>query len=468
MAGENHDLGGDAAGQLANTDRLRQRKVGGTVSKASASPSPPGQRGRSDIATRDRLPSLTALRFWAALLVVTYHLTRQVGSIQPISALVYFGRSGVTFFFVLSGFVLAWTYLGTAVRLRVFLWRRFARLWPLVAVTAVLSLVAYAALGVAVSPIKALSTFLFLQAWRVDWAAGANPAAWSLSDEAFFYLLFPLLLVAATHPRARTLLWVLAGLTVPVLFLLARYGGWMDTRFDYFPPSRLVHFVVGVLCGAALRRGARIRLGLGAAAALVVAYHTALFALHLAFGSGRWIYSGSQWWSVVPFTLLIVAAAQADLDGRSTILTKSWALRLGHWSFAWYLVHEIVVRVVVRWFGRPAGLPATVLLWIGLLAVTQALAYVLYTLVEHPAERALRQWVPSRGDRNKRSGRGPDTTSQPEQLPGDMGRSSEPISPHGPLTPSAAVEDLPVSRSKPASPLGPEAGKDPGPPFDQG
>lgn len=116
---------------------------------------------RSDIATRDRLPSLTGLRFWAALLVVLYHLTTQVGTIQPVSAMVMYGRTGVTFFFVLSGFVLAWTYSGRPIPVLVFFWRRFARLWPLVAVTGVISLLAYALIGTRIHGWQAATTFVF-------------------------------------------------------------------------------------------------------------------------------------------------------------------------------------------------------------------------------------------------------------------------------------------------------------------
>ena len=328
-----------------------------------------------------------------------YHLTRQVGDVQPLSGLVYFGRSGVTFFFVLSGFVLAWTYAGTAMRLPVFLWRRFARLWPLVAVTGLLSLLSYSAIGVVVPLPRAISTFVFLQAWRTEWVAGANPASWSLSDEAFFYVLFPVLLMGAAHRRIKGVLWGLVGLTLPALFLLAWHGDWLDGRFDYFPPSRVVQFVIGVLCGVAMRRGARSPVGLGAAVLMVVGYHAGLFALHRVAGEPDWLYSGSQWWSVIPFTLLIVAAAQADVVGRHTLFGRTWSLRLGHWSFAWYLVHEIVIRVGVHWLGRPVGLPATVLLWVALLLVTQALAALLYTLVEHPAERWLRRRGPGRDGR---------------------------------------------------------------------
>ena len=65
-----------------------------------------------DISTATYLPSLTGLRFYAALLVVLYHLNSHAGRIPLVSELTRFGRTGVTFFFVLSGFVLMWSYWG--------------------------------------------------------------------------------------------------------------------------------------------------------------------------------------------------------------------------------------------------------------------------------------------------------------------------------------------------------------------
>lgn len=116
--------------------------------------------------TRDRLPSLTGLRFWAALLVVLYHLSRQVGAVPGVSDVVWYGRSGVTFFFVLSGVVLAWTYDGAGVSARVFLWRRFARIWPLLAVSVGVSVGVWWALMDRAVSVKAVgATLLLVHAW---------------------------------------------------------------------------------------------------------------------------------------------------------------------------------------------------------------------------------------------------------------------------------------------------------------
>jgi peptidoglycan/LPS O-acetylase OafA/YrhL len=60
-------------------------------------------------------------------------------------------------------------------------------------------------------------------------------------------------------------------------------------------------------------------------------------------------YQASQLLSAPVFALLVAAAARADLDGRRIGLGGAWAVRLGRWSFAWYLIHEVVIRV---WLGR--------------------------------------------------------------------------------------------------------------------
>ncbi|MEK8143204.1 hypothetical protein NKH18_16610 [Streptomyces sp. M10(2022)] len=94
---------------------------------------------------------------------------------------------------MLSGFVLAWTYDGKTVPAVVFFWRRFARIWPLMAVSVVASVAVWRVLGTDVSVRGVAATLGLVNSWLPErqYSVGGNPAAWSLSDEAWFYLLFP-------------------------------------------------------------------------------------------------------------------------------------------------------------------------------------------------------------------------------------------------------------------------------------
>lgn len=81
---------------------------------------------------RPRLPALTSLRFFAALAVVFFHLhalhiTSGQAWFHKLSSL---GYVGVSFFFVLSGFILVYTYAGHTWKASVFWRARFARIYP--------------------------------------------------------------------------------------------------------------------------------------------------------------------------------------------------------------------------------------------------------------------------------------------------------------------------------------------------
>ncbi|AWL38372.1 acyltransferase [Streptomyces sp. SM18] len=359
--------------------------------------------------TRDRLASLTGLRFWAALAVVLYHLSRQTGTLPWISDLTWYGRSGVTFFFVLSGFVLAWTYDGKTVPAAVFLWRRFARIWPLLAVSTAVSVIVWRVLGTDVSLKGVAATLGLVNSWipEREYLVGGNPAAWSLSDEAWFYLIFPVLLVLPVLRTARARRWsvaVLCAASVAVWFAgaLIAEPALRLWALDYFPVTRTLQFALGVAAGLAVKRGWRPPVGLAWAVALVVAWHVVLVPWSRAVPDTLWYspYSASHLLSAPFFALLVAAAATADLEGRRTGLSGPWMIRLGHWSFAWYLFHEIVIRALLGETGRPGTRGETAALWLVVLVVSLAVAAVAYHCVEHPLERLLRRNGPGGANRS--------------------------------------------------------------------
>ena len=157
-------------------------------------------------APRPRLPALTSLRFFAALHVVFFHflafkIVSSEGWLGQISSI---GYVGVSFFFVLSGFILVYTYAGRDTAARDFWRARFARIYPAFAFSLLLTgpFFFFAALLLNVPffawfsahlKLVVLLVPLLLQAWVPLAALAWNSVAWSLSDEAFFYLLFPFL-----------------------------------------------------------------------------------------------------------------------------------------------------------------------------------------------------------------------------------------------------------------------------------
>ncbi|CAL9286726.1 acyltransferase family protein [Streptomyces sp. SudanB182_2057] len=366
-------------------------------------------------ARRPRLDSLTGARFIAAGLVFVCHLATggffTAGTAAAdglMSATKSAGTIGVSFFFVLSGFVLTWsvrpgdTYRGV-------LRRRLVKIFPNHVVTFALALLVYAAASTPLG--TGLLNLLLLQAWSTDPTVflSVNGASWSLSCELLFYALFPLLLVVINRIGAARLWWWAAGVVAAVMVLpvvagllpadpaFPATGSWLDgvsidrLWFVYiFPLTRLLEFALGMLMARIVLSGRWIRLawpwaGLLAVAAYVLGLCTPMLYTVAAV-------------TVVPLALLIAALAVSDAAGRGTALSGGLMRRLGEASFAFYLVHGIVIAYLGEHLVAAHGPLTTtesVLVSLLALAVSLALAFALYHAVEMPAVRRFSRGRPA-------------------------------------------------------------------------
>ncbi|MBV9480654.1 MAG: acyltransferase [Acidobacteria bacterium] len=152
-----------------------------------------------------RLDALTSLRIFAALHVVLFHM--RVTGILAGGPWVYqnfagIGYIGVNFFFVLSGFILVYTYAGHSLNPRQFWQARFARIYPAYVLSLVISapffFVAVRHLNLPFFSwsknhllLACILTVCLLQSWVPQAALTWNSVSWSLSVEAFFYSVFP-------------------------------------------------------------------------------------------------------------------------------------------------------------------------------------------------------------------------------------------------------------------------------------
>lgn len=214
------------------------------------------------------LNSITGLRFFAALLVVGFHfLTPYLGGIPVLGTLISHGYVGVTLFFVLSGFIMVYVNSRRSMHYGTFAWARVARLYPLYLFSLLI------ALPFALKGAKEagwdwhwLASFaltpVLLQAW-VPQTFLWNSPAWSLSVEALWYAVFPLLLPVVLRARAAAVpamimaLWVL-GLLAPTAYHLVQPDGpaygWPTSSFwiefvKFNPLLHLPDFLIGALIG---------------------------------------------------------------------------------------------------------------------------------------------------------------------------------------------------------------------------
>ncbi len=354
-----------------------------------------------------RLPSLTGLRFVAALLVFLFHSSLGNPAITPYSgatattighAFARFGGVGVSFFFILSGFVLFWsTKPRPSAEGNPFWRRRLVKLFPNHLVTFAAAMALYA------SATNALQDWIpnafLLQAWipRFSTFFGGNIPSWSLSCELFFYLCFPLLArwIRRISP-GRLWLWAgaVAGLVicVPALAQALIHGGPMAPNFPasvyrywfvyVFPPVRMLEFVLGILMARIVLTGRWINLKLLPALLIAVAGYLVALQLPPLFGLVAA--------TVIPLALVIPAAATADLNALASPFRGRVMVRLGELSFAFYLVHAsvlIVGRTMMR--GMTYSAPVATGVLVLLFGISLALAWVLNVCVENPLMRRL-------------------------------------------------------------------------------
>jgi peptidoglycan/LPS O-acetylase OafA/YrhL len=367
-----------------------------------------------------RVDSLTGLRWWAAFAVFAFHMKNLAP--LPVERMLELGNYGVAFFFILSGFVLAWS-AAPGVGALTFYGRRFARIYPAYLAALLLAIPVFVtitddptrpwahATGVGVL----LLGVLLLQGWSREPAVlfSGNPVAWTLSVEAFFYATFPFAARAVFAVRARGALLVAAG-TVAVLVAVriatvTAPDSWIAQA--PWPLLRLPEFILGMALAWAMRAGWRPRTP---RVVLLAALASAALFWYVAPGIAAFdaVRPFVTEVIVVLFALLIAAYARSDAEGLRSMQRHPLMVGLGEVSYAFYLVHSTVVYGVLIVVGVRPPSWSNAAWYAGVLLLSLALAWALHRWVERPLERRIRTRLDARA--RQRAAPDPQGTGEPD------------------------------------------------------
>lgn len=365
------------------------------------------------------LPALTGMRWVAAMLVFATHISLSwifpgEGVNEALAEYVStLGFIGVQFFFILSGFVLTWS-ARPGDHWRGFWRRRMVKILPNHLVTWLAGLILMAGAGVALTAKAAIPSLLLIKPWFPDFTVvvGINGPSWSIAVELIFYLSFPWLLVLVNRIRPERL-WLWAGMLfagiVAIPFIatllpdnprvdLYDVSWWKYWFVNFLPPSRVFEFVIGMVMARIVMTGRYLRLPLPLALLTVVPGYLVTL----------WLPSPFDMVvpCVIPLALVVASAATADVAGREGFFASRPMVWLGEISFAFYMVHMLVLYYGPMKFG--SGRQWELLPALGIVAlsfvIALGLAWLLYRLVEIPA---MLRW--------SRTRRSPDATD--ERLP---------------------------------------------------
>ncbi|MEI6239051.1 MAG: acyltransferase [Planctomycetia bacterium] len=360
---------------------------------------------QADLAIRLPLPLLTSLRFFEAVDVIVYHRapSQAPGFLANLAAS---GYDAVSFFFILSGFILAYVYHAPTTpskmksSTRTFWTARLARIMPtyLLGLLPGAPLFAYSSLVSRVIPLDHGIAGLvlvptLLQAWWPPTALVWNGPAWSLSVEAFFYALFPWLMrLISGWSNLRGIVFamalIIAASVIRAFIPSADATSMFRTNFVlYWPLFHLPSFILGMTLGRWFLEQDCRRNGIFSWLFPAGAITTVLL-----FGCRSWLptWGTSPPIQTLAFSILIIGAAAARPTG---FLARPTFVALGESSYAMYILHEPVAFWWNRFIGG-IGEERTWTAFTGFLVTVITGAVAVYFWFEKPCQRRLLRQTP--------------------------------------------------------------------------
>jgi peptidoglycan/LPS O-acetylase OafA/YrhL len=366
------------------------------------------------------LGNLTGIRFIFALMVIIFHAHTYFGWAEFLPLWLYditlTGYIAVNFFFILSGFILSYTYFSqdSDIPIKAFYLARFSRIYPvyLVGLLLFLPLIFFRTMPDYTVPAAqggaALLCFLLMiQTWIPIFSLVFNGQSWSLSAEAFFYACFPFLL-KVLKKRSMIQLFSLYFACYAIGMILAATPHFLnlpyatgltgpDTPqtgfnaisffFRFNPVLRLPEFILGIVAGLifinhrnrlAPHTGKLLWIGgIGILAGLILTRHIPVFVMHNGFLS--------------PFaTCLILGLALA----RENFLACAIFQKLGRASYALYLVHGFTLGyfltfLKIFYHSAPFTIGESVILFLIYVGISIIVSLAINTYIEDPARKFL-------------------------------------------------------------------------------
>jgi peptidoglycan/LPS O-acetylase OafA/YrhL len=390
------------------TDAMPQQS---TPHRMKSSAVPKGT-ARSGAMRKPELPALTGIRFYAALLVFLSHVPLIQGMDQLAGHHLLFnaGVVGVSFFFVLSGFILTYNYvdvfslsLGRRDYWK-FLWDRLTKIYPVhFAITLLMIPLQFLSpnlpLDWRAAPVHLLLAQCFWPSPQPPFYSYLNVPSWSISCEWFFYLCAPLILYALAGRYLRVALFsLLAAYACAFAWFVAGSSDLSKLFYvSWFAPSRLPEFVTGVML-ARLYLSTRSRMSNRLAGTLQLAGLALILTGALYRAQAPWPFWGGLLY--VPGSATLIYGLAQNRGALAAHLGRRSIQILGTASFSFYLIHAPILRglrMAWRSFGSSVeSWSAFLLTCVTVFVLVQALAIAVCYLYELPLQKALRKLGPSR------------------------------------------------------------------------
>lgn len=339
-----------------------------------------------DIKRSQRIQSLQVFRGVAALAVVMFHcmlstqafISEQHGK---FITLLNMGYLGVDFFFVLSGFIIMHAHMNDVHEIRamkVYIFKRLVRIYPTYLPIGIIMIVLYASLP-SLSASGGRNFSLLSSIFLIPTSLPpALPVAWTLIHELMFYTVFLLFFVSLRWLTFGLMLWgilILIGLPYGVT-------GWLHYAFN---PVNL-EFILGV--GAACLFNLKRALFDNYRTIIVIAggiITTGSLILMIEFGGELALLR-----LVTAFGLVLIIIGVSLYEIAGILKWPTLSLLIGNASYSIYLIHNPLLSITPRLFGK-LHFGWTFALILGIL-ISLCAGIIYYFVVERSCQRFFKRY----------------------------------------------------------------------------
>ncbi|KAJ9436180.1 Beta-1, partial [Diplonema papillatum] len=310
------------------------------------------------------LDALSSLRFFAALHIVVYHF--HASGSRTWNVFASWGASHLTFFFMLSGFVLSYQYGDRTIRQTDFWIKRAIRLYPVYILSCLVGVLVMDSALFKWS--DTVFVFLSVQKWTGPAINYINTPGWAVGPFLLMYAIFPtlrdIILTVSRQKRVTVLLPLvyITGMMAAGDALGENWTGVFAPLNHVFLSAHFPSFLYGVVSGLNyLERSKEGRFSLVTFSDVVAtpAILTALLALFCLVdlsqehGDQPFWHEWARFGMLQPVFGALIWYSSRGHDFASKILGADTVVFFGRYSFTIYLLQAPLFMAAQRYFGMP-------------------------------------------------------------------------------------------------------------------
>jgi peptidoglycan/LPS O-acetylase OafA/YrhL len=338
--------------------------------------------------TNNKFHGLQLARGIAAVLVTLYHTSNHLRldfGYLPMQGIFHFGRSGVDFFFVLSGFIICFVHandIGNRSRIGHYITRRLTRIYPMLWIVASM----YLALSLITDKPPEIAQLVMEATLLPITTITIISTAWTLQYEIIFYGIFCLAILSRRIWEIALPIWITGIIFFSLQAMPQQYPAWLKMLFSIWN----IEFLLGMSAAFILSHyriaWPKMLFTFALVGFVLAGYYENIDALKGSAPVARLIYG--------PLSMALIIGI-VGWEKSSQFMLPSALTAIGESSYSLYLTHSLTISITYKILERlelARALPYD-LVFIILIVCAVTIGIITSLLLEMPAMKLVNKMV---------------------------------------------------------------------------